>query len=216
MYSTFFLGTLYLEHVRHYGALQTGAAFLPWTLTVAVLSQGITERLVARFGPLRVLTGGMGSAVTGLLLFATVGPDTAFFPTIFLACFAIGLGLGTSFMPLLTLAMADVPTADAGLGSGITNVSQQIGGALGLAVLGTVAANHTKGLLSAHHGLTDSLIGGYQLAFIAGAGTIATGMVLAFALLRPRSPRSELQLADTRAEGDTAVPANLEMEQRAA
>ena len=62
MYSTFFLGTLYLEHVRHYSALQTGAAFLPWTLTVAVLSQGVTARLVARFGALRVLTAGMASA----------------------------------------------------------------------------------------------------------------------------------------------------------
>ena len=88
MYSTFFLGTLYLEHVRHYSALQTGAAFLPWTLTVAVLSRGVTARLVNRFGPIPVLIAGMASAVAGLLLFSTVGPDTAFFPTIFFACFA--------------------------------------------------------------------------------------------------------------------------------
>ncbi len=152
MYSTFFLGTLYLEHVRHYSALQTGAAFLPWTLTVAVLSRGITARLVQRFGPLPVLTTGMATAVVGLLLFATVGPDTSFFPTIFFACFLIGFGIGNAFMPLLTLAMADVPPADAGLGSGITNVSQQISGALGLAVLSTLADNHTKSLLAAHHG----------------------------------------------------------------
>jgi EmrB/QacA subfamily drug resistance transporter len=217
MYSTFFLGTLYLEHVRHYSALQTGAAFLPWTLTVAVLSQGITARLVARFGPLPVLTSGMASAVVGLLLFATVGPDTAFFPTIFFACFAIGFGIGNAFMPLLTLAMADVPAEDAGLGSGITNVSQQISGAFGLAVLSTVAANHTKGLLSADHGLTSSLIGGYQLAFLAGAATIAMGIVLAFALLRPRNAQPELQLAEARSDSDTAsIPANLDMEQQAA
>jgi EmrB/QacA subfamily drug resistance transporter len=200
MYSTFFLGTLYLEHVRHYSALQTGAAFLPWTLTVAVLSQGITARLVDRFGPLRVLTTGMASAAIGLLLFATVGPDTAFFPTIFLACFAIGLGIGMAFMPLLTLAMADVPAADAGLGSGITNVSQQISGALGLAVLSTVAANHTEGLLSADRGLTSALIGGYQLGFLVGAVIIGVGVVLAFALLRPRSTRPELQLAEAPAD----------------
>ena len=156
MYSTFFLGTLYLEHVRHYSALQTGAAFLPWTLTVAVLAQGITARLVDRFGPLPVITSGMGSAVAGLLLFATVGPDTTFFPTIFLACFAIGLGIGTAFMPLLTLAVADVPAEDAGLGSGITNLSQQIGGALGLAVLSTIAANHTKALADDHELTTRS------------------------------------------------------------
>ncbi len=195
MYSTFFLGTLYLEQVRHYSALQTGAAFLPWTITVAVLSQGITARLVARFGPLTVLTGGMASAVAGLLLFSTVGPTTSFFPTIFFACFAIGLGIGNAFMPLLTIAMADVPAADAGLGSGITNVSQQISGALGLAVLSTLAANHTKGLLSEHHGLASSLIDGYQLAFVTGATAIAIGIALAFALLRPRARQPEVALA---------------------
>ena len=216
MYSTFFLGTLYLEHVRHYSALQTGAAFLPWTLTVAVLAQGITARLVDRFGPLPVITSGMGSAVAGLLLFATVGPDTAFFPTIFLACFAIGLGIGTAFMPLLTLAMADIPTEDAGLGSGITNLSQQIGGALGLAVLSTIAANHTKALAD-DHDLTDALIGGYQLAFLAGALAIGTGIVLAFALLRPRDPRLELQLAAGPAGDDgRRVPSNFDIEEKAA
>jgi MFS family permease len=213
MYSTFFLGTLYLEHVRHYSALQTGAAFLPWTLTVAVLSQGITARLVDRFGPLPVLTAGMASAVGGLLLFATVGADTAFFPTVFLASFLIGLGIGNAFMPLLTLAMADVPAADAGLGSGITNVSQQISGAFGLAVLSTLADNHTKGMLSDHHGLTSSLIGGYHFAFLIGAATITAGIGLAFALLRPRNPRSALETA----EGDPApIPATLDMEQEAA
>ena len=86
---------------------------------------------------------------------APSGRTPRFFPTIFFACFAIGLGIGSAFMPLLTIAMADVPAADAGLGSGITNVSQQISGALGLAVLSTIAANHTKGLLAAHHGLTE-------------------------------------------------------------
>ena len=216
MYSTFFLGTLYLEHVRHYSALQTGAAFLPWTLTVAVLAQGVTARLVDRFGPLSVITGGMGSAIAGLLLFATVGPDTAFFPTIFFACFAIGLGIGTAFMPLLTLAMADVPAEDAGLGSGITNLSQQIGGALGLAVLSTIAANHTKALAD-DHGLTSALVGGYQVAFLAGALAIGTGIVLAFALLRPRDPRLELQLAGGPAGDDVPrVTSNLDIEEKAA
>jgi EmrB/QacA subfamily drug resistance transporter len=213
MYSTFFLGTLYLEHVRHFSALQTGAAFLPWTITVAVLAQGITARLVDRFGPLPVLTMGMASAVAGLLLFATVGPDTAYFPTIFLASFAIGFGIGNAFMPLLTLAMADVPAADAGLGSGITNVSQQISGAFGLAVLSTLADNHTKALLADHHGVTSSLIGGYHLAFLIGAGTIAAGIALAFALLRPRGPQRELELADSHG---SSVSTNLDMEQQAA
>ncbi len=212
MYSTFFLGSLYLEHVRHYSAVQTGAAFLPWTLTVAVLSRGVTARLVDRFGPLRVLIAGMASAVIGLLLFSTVGPTTAFFPTIFLACFAIGLGIGNAFMPLLTLAMADVPAADSGLGSGITNVSQQISGALGLAVLSTIAANRTKGLLSAHQGLTSSLIGGYHLAFLVGASTIIVGIVLAFVLLHPRRAQPGLQLADTPAANAARIDFDIERE----
>ena len=198
MYSTFFLGTLYLEQVRQYSPLETGAAFLPWTITVAVLSQGITARLVARFGPLPVLTSGMASAIVGLLLFSTVGPDTTFFPTIFFAWFFIGLGIGNAFMPLLTIAMAGVPAADAGLGSGITNVAQQISGALGLAVLSTLAANHTKGLVAEDHGLTRSLISGYQLAFLIGAGTIAIGIVLAVVLLRPRTPQLGLDPGRTR------------------
>jgi EmrB/QacA subfamily drug resistance transporter len=213
MYSTFFLGTLYLEHVRHYSALETGAAFLPWTVTVAVLSRGVTARLVTRFGPLPVLTSGMATAAAGLLLFATVGPDTPFFPTIFFANFAIGLGIGNAFMPLLTLAMADVPAADAGLGSGITNVSQQISGALGLAVLSTVAANHTKGLLSDGEGVTTSLLGGYHVAFIVGATAIVAGIVLAFALLRPRDP----QVVAAREErGTVRIPAGIVREERAA
>jgi MFS family permease len=213
MYSTFFLGTLYLEHVRHYSALQTGAAFLPWTITVAILSQGVTARLVRRFGSLPVLMAGMASAVGGLLLFSTVGPHTAFFPTVFFACFTIGLGIGNAFMPLLTIAMADIPAADSGLGSGITNVSQQISGALGLAVFSTIAANHTKGLLATHHGLTSSLLSGYHLAFLIGATTIAVGIALAYPLLRPRSAEPELQLAT---EESAPVPTNFEIEQEAA
>ena len=206
MYSTFFLATLYLEHVRHFSALETGAAFLPWTLTVAALSQGITARLVARFGPLPVLTTGMAVAAAGLLLFATVGPGTAYFPTIFVANFLIGLGIGNAFMPLLTIAMADVPAADAGLGSGITNVSQQISGALGLAVLSTVAANHTQALLSDGNGLTSSLLGGYHVAFVAGAVAIVAGIALAMALLRPRDPQ---RVPDR-------IPARLALEEQAA
>ena len=214
MYSTFFLGTLYLEHVRHYSALQTGAAFLPWTITVAILSRGVTQRLVGRFGQLPVLVAGMTSAITGLLLFSTVGPTTSFFPTVFLACFAVGLGIGMAFMPLLTIAMADVPTADAGLASGITNVSQQISGAVGLAVLSTIAANHTKGLIAAHEGHITSLIGGYHVAFVVGAVVIATGLVLVPVLLNPRATRRALHLAQ--ASDETDAPITHEFEREAA
>jgi MFS family permease len=184
MYSTFFLGTLYLEHVRHFTAIQTGLAWLPWTLTVAALSLGITARLVARFGPMRVLTAGMAAVIAGLVLIHGAGPHTAFFPTLFLAFFAVGLGIGMAFMPLLQIAMADVPPADAGLGSGIINVSQQISGALGLAVLDTIATNHSKALISSGHSAVNSAIAGYHLAFVFGGASVAIGLVLGLLLLR--------------------------------
>ncbi len=214
MYSTFFLGTLYLEHILHYGALQTGLAFLPWTLTVGILSLGVTARLVARFGPMRVLTGGMLTVMAGLGLLGTAGVHTAFFPTLFFAYFAIGLGIGTAFMPLLTIAMAEVPAADAGLGSGIVNVSQQVAGALGLAVLGTVATKHSLALEAEHHSLATSLVGGYHLAFAIGVVSVAVGLLTALAVLR--SPRS----GDTPPALETVDPVGdgpaLELERQAA
>jgi EmrB/QacA subfamily drug resistance transporter len=193
MYSTFFLGTLYLEHVLRYGPLQTGLAFLPWTLTVAALSLGITARLVDRFGAIRVLITGMLTVIVGLGLLTTVGPHTSFFPTLFFGYFMIGMGIGTAFMPLLTIAMANVPATDAGLGSGIINVSQQVSGALGLAILGTIATNRTHALEAAHHSLVGSLIGGYHLAFVIGAASVAAGLLAALAMLRtPRSHEPEV------------------------
>jgi MFS family permease len=202
MYSTFFLGTLYLEHVLHYSALQTGLAFLPWTVTVGILSLGVTARLVSRFGPMRVLILGMVTVIIGLALLSSAGVQTSFFPTIFLAYFAIGLGIGSAFMPLLTIAMADVPATDAGLGSGITNVSQQVAGALGLAVLGTIATNHTKALQTQGHTLASSLISGYHLAFALGAASIAVGIVTALAVLRTRDlPAAAHPAADSEPAG---------------
>jgi EmrB/QacA subfamily drug resistance transporter len=215
MYSTFFLVTLYLEQVRGFSALQTGAAFLPWTVTVAILSRGITARLVERFGSIPVLTMGMATTAAGLLLFTSIGPDTAFFPTIFFGSFAIGFGIGNAFMPLLTLAMADVPAADAGLGSGITNVSQQISGALGLAVLSTVAAEHTQSLIADGHGTTSALISGYHLAFFTGAAAIGAGIILALALL-PRVAQAEAELGELPPQEEPDRARALELDRQAA
>jgi len=187
MYSTFFLGTLYLERVRGLSAVATGAAFLPWTLTVAVLSRGLTARMIARFGPYRVLVAGMFTAAAGLFVFSTAGAQTPFFPTVFVACLLIGAGIGSAFQPLLTIAMANVPRADAGLGSGLANVSQQLAGALGVAVLSTIADNHTKNLVDAGVGATPALVGGFQLAFTVAASIAVAGALLAAVVLRPKA-----------------------------
>ncbi len=149
---------------------------------------------------MRVLILGMFTVIIGLALLTTAGIHTSFFPTIFFAYFAIGLGIGSAFMPLLTIAMADVPAADAGLGSGITNVSQQVAGALGLAVLGTVATNHSQTLEAGGHTVASSLVGGYHLAFLTGAASVAIGIVTALIVLRTRAR------ADTQPATDSAPP----------
>jgi EmrB/QacA subfamily drug resistance transporter len=190
MFSMFFLGTLYLEHVLHYSALLTGLAFLPFTLTVGTLSLGVTARLIARFGSMRVLLAGLATMIGGLALLVTTGVHTSFFPTIFIAFFAMGLGAGSSFMPLLTIAMADVPAADAGLGSGIINVSQQIAAALGLAVLGTIATNRSTSLEAHGQSLASSLVSGYHLAFTVGAASILVGIAVTLVVLRPLGRRT--------------------------
>jgi EmrB/QacA subfamily drug resistance transporter len=216
MYSTFFLGTLYLEHVLHYTALPTGLAFLPFTVTVGALSLGTTARLIARFGPIRVLVGGLALMMVGLGILTTTGLHTAFFPTIFFAFFALGLGAGSSFTPLLTIAMADVPPRDAGLGSGIVNLSQQVAGALGLAVLGTLATNRSKTLEAHGQTLASSLLSGYHLAFAVGAASIAVGIVTTLVVLRPHARRAAEQAAQTAAPSAPVRLHERELERQAA
>ena len=187
LFSTFFLGALYLERVRGDSALRTGVAFLPLSLAVGVLSAGITARLMGRFGPRRVMLPGLALTAVGLLLMAQVGEHSGYFPTMFFALLLLGLGAGAAFIPLLAIAMANVPSADAGLASGIVNVSLQMSGAVGLAVLGTISTDHARSLAAEGHPPLDALTGGYQLAFLVGAACVALGAVLAFVLLRTPS-----------------------------
>jgi EmrB/QacA subfamily drug resistance transporter len=202
MYGTWFLGSLYLEHILHYDAIKTGLAFMPWTLTVAVLSMGVTRRLVARLGAMRVMVSGMVLFAAGLYVMHGISLHTDYFPRLLIGFFLMGLGIGNAFMPMLTIAMADVPQADAGLGSGIVNVSQQVSGALGLAVLSTFATSHSNGLLATHHALDVSLLSGYRLAYVIGIASVLVGVGVALTLLRKRPvPVSEVAADGVR--GDT-------------
>jgi EmrB/QacA subfamily drug resistance transporter len=193
MYTTFFLGALYLEKVRGYSPIRTGLAFLPIALTMGVLSVGITARLVLRFGTKRVLIPGMVAATIGVLWLAQGGQSAHFTTVLFPAFLLIGFGAGTSFMPLLSIAMTDVPTADAGLGSGIVNVSMQMAAALGLAVLGTVATNHTRQLIASGHPQTAALTAGYQLAFLIAALCVGVGTLVALVRLKGPPPGQDRQ-----------------------
>jgi EmrB/QacA subfamily drug resistance transporter len=192
MFSAFFLGSLYLERVLGYDAIRTGLAFLPLTAAIAVMSLGVSARLVERFGPVRVLVCGLSAIIAGLVLLAGQGVHADYLPGLFVAFLALGLGAGASFLPLLTMGMADAPKRDAGLASGIINVSVQLFGAIGLATLGTVATDHAKSLVSSGEPLASALTGGYHLAYLVGAGAVAVGILAALATLRtPPSARAE-------------------------
>jgi len=184
MFATFFIGALFFEHVLHYSPLRTGLAFIPQAVVMAALSSGITARLVNRFGPKPVMYPAMAMAAAGLLLFASAGPGTGYFPRIFVAFVLLGFGAGASFMPLLQIAMSEIPNQDAGLGSGVVNVSQQLAGAVGLAVLSTIATNRSHTLLAAGHRLVDALAGGYRLALIIAAGCVLLAIAVAPFVLR--------------------------------
>jgi predicted MFS family arabinose efflux permease len=201
MYASFFIGVLYLQHVRGYGVLHTGVAFMPQTLAIAALSMGATARLVTRFGPRLPLIAGLVLAGAGLGMLAGLGAHSAYASAVLPAFLLIGLGAGLAFMPLLTIAMADVPAADAGMASGIVNTSLQLSAAIGVAVLGTVATERTKTLLGSGHGQTAALLGGYHLAFVVAVGCAAAALIAALVLLRRPS----------RAESATEVVADREV-----
>lgn len=190
MYAMFFSGALYLQNVLGYSTLRTGLAFLPNSIMVMVLSLGVTSWLTARCGPRATASAGLAIAMVGLALFATAGVHTPYFPVVFLSITATGLGVSLSFMPLLGVAIADVAPRDAGLGSGIVNVSVQLAGAVGVAVLGTLSAGRTRTLLGHGESRKAALTGGYSLAFTVGAAAVGVALLCALVLLRTRRAAS--------------------------
>src|SRR6202163_2564290 len=126
MFTTFFFGALYLQHVKGYSAFNTGLAFLPSTLTLAMLSLGISARLMRTFGPRALLIPGLATITLALLLMANTDQSTAYFPGVFGAYLLFGIGAGMTFMPLTTIMMSDIPATDAGVASGVGNVTMQV------------------------------------------------------------------------------------------
>jgi EmrB/QacA subfamily drug resistance transporter len=184
MFSTFFIGALYFEHVLGYTPIRTGLAFLPQAGAMAVMSAGISARLVNRFGARIVMYPSVLLAALGLLLFASAGRHAHYFPAIFFAFLISGAGAGGCFMPLLQIGMSEVPNADAGLGSAVVSVSQQLAAAIGLAALSTIVANQTRSLVASGHELVNALADSYRLALIVAAGCVLIGLFLAPVLLR--------------------------------
>src|SRR6266853_206417 len=183
----FFLGSLDLERVLGYGPMAIGLAFLPVAVVMGLFSVRFSALLINRFGPLTVLVSGQMVIVVALTMLG-FGPANANYAIHFLVPLALlGLGGGLSFPSLTIIAMADAQPSDAGLASGLLNTTGQVGGALGLAVLATLAGARTLSL--AHEGatVTAALAGGYHLAWLVGAGTVVITLVLTISLLRTRT-----------------------------
>ena len=181
VFPTWFFLTLYLQQVLHYDAIAAGFGFLPMTLSVFAGST-LAPRVVGRFGTRRVITAGMLCAGAGLLLLAGVAPGGTYVNAVLAGALLSAIGMGFSLVPSTIVAMQGVPANESGLASGLLNTSRLVGGALGLAVLGTIAATETRSEVgvSAAQALSD----GFDLAFAIGALFCLAGALLALTRLR--------------------------------
>ncbi len=186
--SFFFLGSLDMQRVLGFGPMQIGLAFLPVATVMAVFSVRFSAQLIGRFGPWAMLIAGQIVVVAALVMLGLGPTNPNYVIHMMLPLAMIGLGGGLSFPALTIIAMADVPMTDSGLASGLLNTTGQVGGALGLAVLATVAGSRTVAMLQSGTGLTAALAGGYHLAWLVGAGVVVVTLVIAATLLRSQAP----------------------------
>ena len=184
MFAWFFLSALYLQLVLGYSPLEVGLAFLPGNLVMGVLSVGLSAKLVLRYGIRIPLGVGLSLAAVGLLLLARAPVDGSFVVDVLPSMILLGLGAGMAFNPVLLAAMSDVEPQDAGLASGVVNTSFMMGGALGLAVLASLAAARTDTLLASGEDELTALTGGYHVAFLVGALFAIGAAALGAGLLR--------------------------------
>jgi EmrB/QacA subfamily drug resistance transporter len=185
LFGMFVLGALYMQRVLGYDAVETGLAFLPVSIGIGVLSVGLAPRLTLRFGARAVLIPSLVLLMIGLALFSRVPVDGEYVQHLLPTMLLFGIGAGMSFPALMTLAMSGASPSDAGLASGMVNTTQQVGGALGLAVLATLATSRTDGLRADGESAAVALTEGYQLAFSVGAALLAAAIVLAVVVLKP-------------------------------
>jgi EmrB/QacA subfamily drug resistance transporter len=192
MFAWFFISALYMQLVLQYSALQVGLAFLPANLIMAVFSLGISARLVMRFGIKLPMAGGLLLGALGLVLFALAPVNGDFLLHVLPGMVLLGLGAGIAFNPMLLAAMSDVEPADSGLASGIVNTAFMLGGALGLAVLASLAARYTGDLAAKGVAPVVALNGGYQVAFAVSAlFAVAAALLGAFWLRHLQQPPAD-------------------------
>ena len=203
LYSAFFpvwfFLTLYLQQVLGFDPIEAGLAFLPMTLSIFAAST-LAPRLVGRFGSRGTITAGMLCATAGMALLTSVSPGGSYLRVVLPGALLAAIGMGCSLVPSTIVAMKGLPSSQAGLGSGLLNTSRLMGGALGLAVLSTIAAAHTHAQtgVPAARALTD----GFDLAFAVGAIFTLAGALAAALLLRERAGASVTQIPARVAEED--------------
>ena len=197
MFGMFFFASLYVQDVMRYSPLRAGLAFLPVTAGI-ITGAGLSQQLIRRLGVRRVAIIGMSLAATGLLVLSRVPVDGGYLANLLPGLMLMALGMGLTFVPITLIATTNVDAGDAGLASGLINTAQQVGGALGLAILATLAADRTSGVLgSLGHVPTgldrvSAMVSGFQLAFFVAACMIAAGAVTLAAVVR----RQHVELID--------------------
>jgi EmrB/QacA subfamily drug resistance transporter len=201
MFGMFFMGSLYLQLVQGYDALQIGLAFLPVTIIMGTLTGRYSEPLITRFGARRLLFPGLGLVAAGLVLFTRAPVDANYFVDVLPVLVLLGTGIGICFPALMTIAMSGATRADAGLASGLVNTSAQVGGALGLAVLATLSTSRTDALEAAGHSTASALTSGYHLAFWVAAGLVVAAIGVAFWVVQPEAQAAEQYAGDEMPEG---------------
>ena len=185
MFGVFFLGALYLQRVLRYDAIEVGLAFLPVALGIAALSLRLAAQLMMRFGAKPTLIGGLVLVAAGLLLFRRAPVDAGYLADLLPAMILLGVGAGLVFPSLMTLAMSAATPEDSGLASGLVNTTQQVGGALGLAVLATLSTTRSDSLIAHGSSTATALTDGYHLAFTIAAALLMAAIAIGLVLLRP-------------------------------
>ena len=208
MFGMFFMGSLYLQLVQGYDALQIGLAFLPVTIIMGTLTARYSEPLIMRFGARRLLFPGLGLVTAGLVLFTRAPVDANYFVDVLPVLILLGAGIGICFPALMTIAMSGATRADAGLASGLVNTSAQVGGALGLAVLATLSTSRSDSLEAAGHSTASALTSGYHLAFWVAAGLVVAAIGVVAIVIQPEHKAAE-QFAGEEGRGDARGGARL-------
>jgi EmrB/QacA subfamily drug resistance transporter len=202
LFSMFFFISLYMQQVLGFSALEAGLAYLPLAVGI-IVTAGASAGLITRFGFKPVLVAGLVVTAGGLVWFSQVSPDGSYVGDILFPSLLAAIGLGLAFVSMTVAAVSGVEAHEAGLASGLINTSQQVGGALGLAVLATIANTNTNDAFASGASQATALTEGFQAAFIAGAGLAIAGAMLAVVLVSGRASREHAEAAQ-RGELDPA------------